>query len=239
MKKQSHVIPLSIELNEHEQCAEIFENLFLTSDGNSVGCDIWRALVGDERLYDNCLGENFNQLLHTIHDDWFGNSAWKETSIEFYNTTYIFWLYLVVARVNEVFDTIDPKGTNQLVQKKRRSLSTFHEINLWAIFSKHPKEFIYAHWPEASCEGRTHSRTRSTAIRINTAYLKAHYSSESDKRPIELKNHTNVVVEYPKLTRLTEGLGKDFLAFRDFICKNEMVIDELKKDTNVPFENVR
>jgi len=37
MKKQSHVIPLSIELNEHEQCAEIFENLFLTSDGNSVG----------------------------------------------------------------------------------------------------------------------------------------------------------------------------------------------------------
>ena len=188
----------------------------------------------DQDTHDNCLGENFNQLLYTIRIDWFRNVSHEQSSKEFYNNTYILWLYLVVARVYEVFDTIDPKGKNDLLQKKRRSLKTFDEINLWAKFIKHPKEFIFAHWPEASCEGRLHNRSRTNAIRITTAYLKEHYVSDDAKRPVELKNNTEVVVEYPALPRLTEGFVKDFCAFRDIICKNEMIAEELRKNTNVP-----
>lgn len=216
----------------HKQCLIIFEQLFDTEHGQSVGCDIWNAFVGDEENFDNCIGENFNQLLWSIKRNWFDNHSFADTSVEFYNITYIFWLYLIVSRAYEIFDSVNPKKTNDLIEKRRNSLKTFNEINLWAKFIKHPKEFIFCHWPEASCEGQRPAKIGERIV-INTNYLKEHYSAENNPRPIGLKNKTNVVVQYPKLSRITEGFVADFLSFRDFMCKNEMVIEELKKDSNI------
>jgi len=220
-------------LKTHHDCKEIFEELFNTEDGQSIGCDIWRALVGEDEEFDNCIGENFNQILWTIKDNWFGNDSFANTTLEFYNTNYIIWIYLVVARAYEVFEAVNRDNKNELVKKKRLALSAFNEINLWAKFIKHPKEFIFCHWPEYCCEGQRFSKSEDRLL-INTGYLKVHYNNESDKRPIALKNNVNVIVQYPQLKRITRGFVDDFKTFRDFIVKNEMIIDELKKDTNVP-----
>jgi hypothetical protein len=222
-------------LKVHNECKEIYNSLFETEDGESISCDIWRAMVGENEEFDNCIGENFNQILWTIKNNWFENDAFASTSIDFYNTNYLLWLYLVVARVYEVFDALNPDNKNDLITKKRLNLKFFNEINLWAKFIKHPKEFIFCHWPEYCCEGQRPTKTVDRLL-INSSYLKEHYTSEQDKRPVALKNNTNVVVQYPKLSRITEGFVKDFRVFRDFLCNNEMIIDELKKDTNVPLK---
>lgn len=219
-------------IKTHADCKVVFDKLFETEHGQSIGCDIWKAMVGEDEKFDNCIGENFNQVLWMIKDNWFENEAFARTSVEFYNTNYLLLLYLVVSRVYEVFDAVNSDNKNELVKKKRISLTTFNEINLWAKFIKHPKEFIFCHWPEYSCEGQNHSRKPDNLI-INSSYLKDHYNTEQDKRPIALKNNVNVVVQYPKLVRITEGFVKDFESFRDFICKNEMIIDELKVFSNV------
>lgn len=217
----------------HKDCKEIFEELFDTEDRESISCDIWRAFAGEDEEYDNCIGENFNQLLWTIRDNWFGNDSFALTSMEFYTTTYIIWLYLVVARVYEIFDSLNPDNKNSLITKKRLSLKSFNEINLWAKFVKHPKEFIFCHWPEYYYEGQKINKNVNSLL-IDTSYLKDHYNNEGDTRPIALKNNENVIVQYPKLSRITSGFVQDFKAFRDFIVQNKMIIEELEKDTNVP-----
>ena len=219
----------------HKECEQIFDQLFETEDGESIGCDIWRAMVGEDEDYDNCIGENFNQILWTIKNDWFGLKEFGKTSLPFYNTNYIIWLYLVVARVYEIFDAVNPDEKSPLITKERLSLKTFNEVNLWAKFIKHPKEFIFCHWPNYCCEGERIEKSDKTLL-ISTGYLKQHYNNEKDKRPIALKNNVNVLVQYPKLTRLTQGFVDDFKQFRDFITQNKMIIDELKKDTNVAIE---
>jgi len=219
--------------NTHLACKEIFDELFATTDGQSIGCDIWRAFVGEEELYDNCIGENFNQLLWTIKDNWFDAPTYEHSTPYFYNTTYIIWLYLVVAQAYEIFDTLNKDQKNEIFHKKKLSLKGFNEINLWAKFIKHPKEFIFCHWPEYSCEGQKLPLKKERSI-INTSYLKNHYKSEKDKRPVALKNNLNVIVQYPKLERLTRAFVDDFKTFRDFLTKNELIVEELKKDSNVP-----
>lgn len=221
----------SEEQNVHSKCATLFDKLFETKDGNSVGCDIWRALVGDPLCYENCIGENFNQLLESIRDDWFKHPEFAETSTSFYNTTYITWLYYVVARVYEVLDTIDPTRTDARIQKCRKAFTAFAEVNLWAKFFKHPKEFFFTHWAKVGCEGEQ-IEAGEGAIRVDSAYLKRHYTAGRSPRPAELKNNTEVIVEYPDLPRLTEDFVRDFLAFRDLVCNDEQIINALKQDTN-------
>ncbi len=177
---------------EHHACKEIFDKLFDTPDGESVACDIWRSMVGEGENFDNCIGENFNQLLRTIGRDWFGSSGIGDTTIEFYCTTYILWLYLVVSRTYEILDSLNPKKSNDFIEKKRVSLQAFNEINLWAKFIKHPKEFIFCHWPEHTCEGHLFNKQGERTI-ISSSYLKDHYASEAAKRPTILKNNINVV----------------------------------------------
>ena len=42
-----------------------------------------------------------------------------------------------------------------------------------------------------------------------------------------------MVVQHPNLKRITQSFVKDFLAFKDFICKNQMVVEDLKKISNI------
>jgi len=223
-----------IDLEEiHKSCGEIFNNELLESpDGRSLACGIWDAMTGDDGSDENCIGENFNQLIQTVKSGWFDEyTPTENTKIQFYTYTFIFWLYLFLERIEVILNEIDPERSYAPINDFYRTLSTMNEIRLWANFMKHPKNFIFVHWPEFTCVGKIIRKNTNTKI-INTAYLKNHYSNEKQDKPDELDNNDDVVVQFPKLNILTEGFCKDLTNFINFICENKMLRDKLRKKSN-------
>lgn len=217
----------------HEKCGNIFNSELLESpNGRSVACSIWDAMIGDDGSDDNCIGENFNQLIQTVKSGWFEEYKPKgNTIIQFYCYTYIFWLYLFLERIEVILNEIDPDRSYGPINEFHRSLKNMNEIRLWANFMKHPKNFIFVHFPQFSFIGKAISKTDNTKI-INTSYLKDHYSSEKQNKPDELDNNDNVIVQFPKLDDLTLGFCKDLKNFINFLCENKMLRDKLRKKSN-------
>ena len=133
----------------HKECQKIFEDSFFgEQQGQSSACKIYDKLTeGDEKKQD-CLGENFNQLLHRVNDNWF--KSYKPTNdIDYYFFNYILLLYLFVERVDLVFDIISEKDKTKLFNDfNAHNFKTLRKINKWANFVKHPKEFLFTHWAQ-------------------------------------------------------------------------------------------
>lgn len=217
----------------HEICGEIFNTDLLESpNGRSLACSIWDAMTDDDGSDDNCIGENFNQLIQTVKSGWFDEyNPIESTQIQFYTYTYMFWLYLFLERIEVILNEIDPERSYAPINEFYRSLGTMNEIRLWANFMKHPKNFIFVHWPAFTYVGKYINKARNTKI-INTSYLKNHYSSEKQVRPEELNNSDDVIVQFPKLDILTKGFCRDLTSFINFICENKMLRDKLRKKSN-------
>lgn len=218
----------------HDKCATIFKQELLEEpEGRSYACEIWDVMTGGKTNCDNCVGENFNQLIQTIVEDWFDNYKPAGTSrIEFYAMTYIFWLYLFYERIEFILNEVDPNKNFHLVQSYRRSLKHMDEIRVWANFFKHPKHFVYVHWPKYIFVGQNFSKTTDTIL-INTSFLKDYYSSETQETPKALENKNVVVVQFPKLDILTKGFCQELIGFFRFVCDNRMVSDYLKEKSNI------
>ncbi|MBI1228320.1 MAG: hypothetical protein GC192_24005 [Bacteroidetes bacterium] len=223
-----------INLEEiHKSCGEIFSTELLESpNGRSLACGIWDAMIGDDGSNDNCIGENFNQLIQTLKSGWFeGYIPNGGTRIQFYTYTYIFWLYLFLERIEVILNEIDPERSYAPINDFYRKLNTMNEIRLWANFIKHPKNFIFVHWPDFTFVGQVIRKNANTKI-INTAYLKNHYSNEKQNKPDELDNNDDVVVQFPKLVVITKGFCDDLTSFINFICDNKMLRDKLRIKSN-------
>ena len=221
-------------LQIHEKCREIFITDLLESPpyGRSKACSIYDVMVGEGGSEENCIGENFNQLIQTVKDGWFLEYTPKsDSTIQFYTYTYIFWLYLFLERIEVILNEIDPERTYGPINEFYRGLTTMNEIRLWANFIKHPKNFIFVHWPEFTFVGRKINKTANTKL-INTSYLKDHYSNQNQDKPEELDNRDDVIVQFPKLDILTKGFCADLLNFINFLCDNKMLRDKLKKKSN-------
>lgn len=217
----------------HKSCGEIFNSELLeSSEGRSLACSIWDAMTDDDGSDDNCIGENFNQLIQTVKSSWFEEyNPTKKTSLQFYTFTYIFWLYLFLERIEVILNEIDPDRIFPPINEFYRSMGTMNEIRLWTNFMKHPKNFIFVHWPEFTFVGRMFSKNINTKI-INTTYLKDHYSNDNQDKPNDLDNNDNVIVQFPKLDLLTIGFCKDLTNFINFICENKMLRDKLRMKSN-------
>lgn len=220
-------------LELHKECGEIFKTELLEDpEGRSLACEIWDKMTCNEDNCDNCIGENFNQLVQRLIDDWFDAYEPVTENLDFYMNTYIFWLYLFYERIEFVFSEIDPDESFHLIQEFRRSLKSLNEIRLWANFIKHPKHYFYVHWPTFIFVGQHFAKKPDTLI-INTSFLSDHYSSEKQDKPKKLENNCSVVVQFPKLDLLTKGFCKDFKSFIRFICDNDMVTNFLRKKSNI------
>jgi len=217
----------------HTSCGEIFIKKLLESpNGRSIACDIWDVMTADGTADQNCIGENFNQLIQSIKTGWFeGYNPTDETQIQFYSYTYIFWLYLFLERIEVILNEIDPDRSFGPINEFYRTLKTMNEIRLWANFMKHPKNFIFVHWPEFTFVGKKINKIETTKL-INTTYLKDHYSSEKQNKPEELTNNDDVVVQFPKLDLLTSGFCKELGEFINFICDNKMLRNKLRVKSN-------
>lgn len=217
----------------HIECKKIFFEKLLEAPGSrSFACEIYDAMIQGSEDYENCIGENFNQLIQNLVGSWFNGYVPNDsTRVEFYTYTYIFWLYLFLERIEFIINQVDPDRKFGPIVKFHRSLKTMNEIRLWANFIKHPKNFIFVHWPHFTFVGKSFQKEPHTII-INTSFLKNHYSSENQDKPKELENKSDVVVQFPKLANLTLGFCEELLKFVDFICKNQLIADELKKKSN-------
>jgi hypothetical protein len=220
----------------HQTNKEIFKTELINSeDGRSFACKVWDVMTDKKENCDNCLGENFNQLIQTIIDDFFENyEPAKTTKLGFYFTTYILWLYLVVERVDFVFDVINKDNKSKLFADfKELNFKTSQLIKKWANFIKHPKEFIFSHWPQYIMEGPEIENANELII-IDGEFVKKNYT-KSDSRINELENCDRVIVLVPELINLTSEFCKELNMFFDFICENKIVSDFLKKKTTLQF----
>lgn len=219
----------------HTKCGKIFrEKLLENPNGRSLACDIWDVMTGEgNNAKDNCIGENFNQLIQTVISGWFEDyKPNSDTRVVFYVYTYLFWLYLFIERIEVILNEVDPNRNYGPINKFYNGLKTMNEIRLWANFMKHPKNFIFVHWPQFTFVGKSLRKNSNNTQIINTSYLKEHYSNESQKKPATLNNCDDVIVQFPKLDVLTEQFCLELLEFIRFICDNKLIRDELKGKSN-------
>jgi len=158
----------------HKNCKTIFEKqLIEPEDGRSFACKMWDVMTDKKDNYENSLGENFDELIQTIKDDFFENyTPSQNTRLYFYFTTYILWLYLIVERIDFVFDVVNKDNKSKLFADfKENNFKTSQLIKKWANFIKHPKEFIFSHWPQYIMEGPEIMIDSETVI-INPDFLK-------------------------------------------------------------------
>lgn len=222
----------------HESCKLIFEKQLIEPEvGRSSACKMWDVMTDKKDNHENCLGENFNQLIQTIKDDFFENYTPSQTTkLDFYFTTYILWLYLIVERIDFVFDVVNKDNKSKLFSDfKENNFKTSQLIKKWANFIKHPKEFIFSHWPQYIMEGSDiEIANENQTVIINADFVKKHYT-KSDSRISELENCDSVIVSVPELSNLTTEFCKELNAFFDFICDNKIVSDFLRKKTTLEY----
>lgn len=227
-----------MELSQlHQVCGEIFKsNLFEASDdgwlGRSNACKVYDTLVGDCFERQDCIGENFNQLLHRIADEWFDN-YFPQNNTDYYFCNYILLLYLCVSRVDQIFDVINADGRAKLIRDYHQTkFPTLRQIRMWANFFKHPKEFLFTHWPRYYFVGSV-PKLQPDDILIDTEFIQRHYVSEKDKRPTDLQNNDHVYVEIPNLEALTRSFCNEMNDFFEFICNNKLIADFLKQRSTI------
>jgi hypothetical protein len=220
----------------HRENKETFKSKLINpDDGRSFACKVWDVMTDGKENADNCLGENFNQLISTIIDDFFDNyEPSKNTKLDFYFTTYLLWLYLVVERIDFVFGVINKDNKSKLLSDfKEKNFQTCQLIKKWANFIKHPKEFIFSHWPQYLMEEEGMVvENKEDFIIIDTEFVKKNYT-KSDSRIATLENCNKALVLVPNLVQLTKTFCNELNSFFDFICENKIISDYLREKTTL------
>lgn len=148
----------------HKKCHKIFRESFFEKPedvdddqvkyfGPSNACKIYDKLTEGDDTKQDCIGENFNQLIQRVDDNWFEN--YKPTEdLDYYFFNYFLLLYLFVERVDIIFEVINKDGKSKLFNDyQQHNFKTLRKINKWANFIKHPKEFLFTHWATYYFEG--------------------------------------------------------------------------------------
>ncbi len=222
----------------HKQLGKLFEDELIRENGGpSILCDIYDKLTDGNDYAENCLGENFNQLIQCIRFDFFKNyKPSTETTIEFYFGTYNYWLYLIVERFEFIFEVLNPEGKyKHLRDYKRKEYRTFKKIKDWCVFYKHPREFTFAHWPKYVFETdhkkiQVHKKRNDTIIDYD--YVERNFTKNGLRLPM-LENNPNIVVILPDLHELTRSFIDELIKFIDFICKNDFIASILKSKSTI------
>lgn len=217
----------------HKNCHQIFDREFIQkAKVSSTACKVYDTLTGGEESKQDCIGENFNQLIHKVLNNWF-TCFTPNGEIDFYFYNYILLMYLFVERVDFVFSVINKDGKSKIFNDfHHNNFSTLRKINKWANFIKHPKEFLFTHWPKYYLEGE-HIIIGENDVKIDSDFIFKHYFCESNPRPVILENNNKVFVEIPDLEVMTESFCKEMNVFFNFICENKVVADYLKKKSTL------
>ena len=219
----------------HKKCHEAFKaGLYESGDTENVSnaCKVYDRLIETCPDKDDCIGENFNQLIEKIELEWFQGYT-PQTHVDYYFYNYVLLLYLFVERVDLIFEVVNKDGKSKIFNDYHHTkFPVLRRINKWANFIKHPKEFLFTHWPTFYFADDK-PEIRSGDVVINYDFIKQHYFNEKQPRPKVLENNDKVYVEMPDLVKMTESFTAELNEFFDFICNNHLVAEFLRKKSTI------
>jgi hypothetical protein len=186
-----------------EEVCEVFQREAFAPDGDPIMCQIHNAFGTFDTVHHNCLGCNFADSTELVAN--FLHTWPLQTKIQFAFSTFILLTYLMVERIDTLFDIIELNKTYRLEHFKVLS-----EIRRWANFLKHPKAFILTHHPAFSFIGspRNKSLADNANVRIDHNFITKYYSDEKRDKELcsELENKDKVLVILPNAIEIAKDL---------------------------------
>lgn len=232
--KYTILTPDMVLRDEFGKTFELFDKEIFAEE-YSLMCKIHDAFGGNESQHHNCLGCNFASSTTLIRN--FLSKYESYTDINDTMTLYILTLYLLVERMEVVFELITVP-----INYKNKYFKVFEQIRKWANFIKHPKAFVLVHHPifEIS-ENLVYDHPKGSLI-IDDAFIATYYTGKKDfdaqkksnKELLDkLKNKKDVVVLFPSVFQITTKLCFSINKFVELITKNEVFIEVLNDDTTI------
>lgn len=224
-----------------KECYDLFLAKAFDQDKIANSCKIHNAFGGQEGQHHNCLGCNFADSSDMILR--YLEQHEELTDIQQDFTVYILLLYLLVERIEIVFDIIQLPDTYKV-----KHFKVFQQIRKWANFIKHPKSFILTHHPVYDFEnsGTVHQQQFTETIKDSFVeqYYKGHTDQNDQKKQNKelynkLRNKKDILVLFPNIAQLTDKLCYSYNKFVDLIINNDVYIEILNDETTIStyFEN--
>lgn len=225
-----------------KECFDIFSTKAVDEDGLPNACKIHDAFGGlDGGQHHNCLGCNFADSTNLILRYLEQHEELSDIQQDF--TIYILLLYLLVERIEIVFDIIQLPDTY-----RDKHFKVFKQIRKWANFIKHPKSFILTHHPEYDFEGSDTEHKKPFTETINEQFVEQFYKGQKDTSDQKktnkelynrLRNKKDVLVLFPDIAKLTDKLCYSYNKFVDLILTNDAYKEILNDETTISthFEN--
>lgn len=182
----------------------IFRDQIYPHEGNSIMCSIHQEFGALDGIRHNCLGCNFADATSWIHNCLHAAMTADSTSLDEFYFDYLLKLYLLVERVNVVFEIIGLP-----FEYRGRHFSAFQRVHKWANFIKHPKSFLLVHHPKFFMEDdkdadKPIDRTKFGVI-IDQQFVLDYYGGPDNNPKLHklLTNKTDVAVLFPNIVTLT------------------------------------
>lgn len=224
-----------------KECFEIFSSKAIGEEGYPNACKIHDAFGGNEGEHHNCLGCNFADSTTLILRYLEKYDELDDIQQDF--TVYILLLYLLVERIEIVFDIIQLPVTY-----KDKHFKVFQQIRKWANFIKHPKAFILTHHPTYDFENSGQKHEIMFTETVHDKFVTEYYSGQTDREKQKsqntelykkLRNKKDILVLFPDIATLTNKLCYSYNKFVDLIINNDVYTEILNDETTISkyFEN--
>jgi hypothetical protein len=224
-----------------KECFEIFSSEAMNEEKEPNSCKMHEAFGPQDGQHHNCLGCNFADSSNLIFRYLEKHEELTDIHQDF--TVYILLLYLLVERVEIVFNIIQLPDTYRI-----KYFIVFQQIRKWANFIKHPKSFVLTHHPVYDFEnsGTTYEKPFTETIndQFVTQFYKGHTNQDDQKKQNidlykRLRNKKDILVLFPNIAQLTTKLCYSYNKFVNLIIKNDVYIEILQDETTIStyFEN--
>lgn len=186
-----------------EEAYHIFQREAILDNGDPVMCQFHEAFSTYDTRHHNCLGCNFADSTLLIHN--FLQTYPLQRSIQYAYSTFIILAYLLVERIDKLFDIIELNKAY-----KAEHFKVLSEIRRWANFLKHPKAFLLTHHPTFTFYSSPKNRAliENASVVIDLNFVTDYYSDneQNDELGKKLENKENVLVVFPDVVRLAKDL---------------------------------
>jgi len=190
---------------QFEEAHSIFQREAIAEDGDPVMCELHDAFGTYDTFHHNCLGCNFADSIWLINN-FLQTYALQET-IQYAYSTFIVLAYLLVERIDTLFNIIELNKTYRAEHFK-----VLLEIRRWANFLKHPKAFLLTHHPVFSFSSSPKNKelSENANVVIDHAFVGRYYMNDDRNKALykELENKESVLVIFPDVVRLAKDLCK-------------------------------
>jgi len=209
---------------EFKKAKELFDTKLMKNyaeedfDLYPIMCEIHNAFesLNDGSTKHNCIGCNFADSTWLIK--YFLDRVDNYESIHDAYFEYIFRIYLLAERMQEVFSIIELPDKYRL-----KHFFVLQKITRWANFVKHPKGFIYTHHPIFVIEGED-TTSIDNPLLIDDDFVKKYYSGGKNNKVLfdKLSNNPNVIVCFPNPLKIMSEIIDACILFISVVCENEV-----------------